>query len=65
MPSKQLEGIVKLKREEVRNMNDKLSKWVTALEDVKNNILNTLHYNGLVLDDLDNVIKDMKETQGE
>ena len=46
-------------------MHDKLSKWVTALEEIKNNILNTLNYNGLILDDIDNLIKDIKETQGE
>ena len=46
-------------------MNDKLSKWIAALEEIKNNILNTLTYNGLILDDLDKLIKDIKETQGE
>ena len=46
-------------------MNDKLSNWITALEEIKNNILNTLDYNGLILDDIDTVIKDMKEAQRE
>ena len=27
-------------------MNDKLSNWITALEEIKDNILNTLNYNG-------------------
>jgi hypothetical protein len=46
-------------------MNDKLSNWITALEEIKNNILNTLNYNGLILDDIDNLIKDIKEAQRE
>ena len=46
-------------------MNDKLSKWITALEEIKNNILNTLDYNGLIIDDIDNLIKAIKEAQKE
>ena len=65
MPSNYLEGIVKLKGRRWENMNDKLSKWIAALEEIKNNILNTLTYNGLILDDIDKLIKDIKETQEE
>ena len=46
-------------------MNDKLRNWVAALEEIKDNILGTLNYNGLILDDIDKLIKDMQETQEE
>jgi hypothetical protein len=46
-------------------MNDKFNNWVTALEEIKDNILNTLDYNGLIIDDIDNLIKAIKEAQKE
>jgi hypothetical protein len=44
-------------------MHDKLQDWITALEEIKENILNTLHYNGLILDDIDRLIKDIQAAQ--
>jgi hypothetical protein len=44
-------------------MCDKCSKWIAALEEIKTNILNTLNYNGLILDNIDKLINDIQETQ--
>ena len=41
-------------------MQENIKKWIAQLEEVKENILNTLNYNGLILDDIEAIQEDMQ-----
>jgi hypothetical protein len=44
-------------------MDKKITKWMRIIEQAKKDILGTLNYNGLILDDLDELLADMEKEQ--
>jgi hypothetical protein len=44
-------------------MEDKITQWIRIIKQAKEDILGTLNYNGLILDDLDGLLADMEKEQ--
>ena len=46
-------------------MDKQIMLWLSVIDHVRENIITTFNYNGVIIDDLDGLIKDMKRAKDE